>query len=95
MWATKSNAPVDCGRRLLPAVVDQRARDEPDSPWCSLPVDDYDLSKGFEDISMFRFANAINRLAWFIKEQIGTSSTFETVAYLGVVIESFPYSLLC
>ncbi|CAN8102118.1 unnamed protein product [Discula destructiva] len=84
MWATNPKAPVDCGRRLLPVVIDQRAQDEPESPWCSLPVDDYDLSKGFEDISISTFANAINRLAWFIKSAIGTSSTFETVAYLGV-----------
>lgn len=76
--------PADCGRRLLPAFIDQRAQDEPDSAWCSLPVDDYDLSKGFEDISIARFANAINRLAWFINENIGKSSTFETVAYFGV-----------
>ncbi|KUI55865.1 Acyl-CoA synthetase family member 2, mitochondrial [Cytospora mali] len=76
--------PVDCGRRLLPAVVDQLARDEPDRAWCSLPRDDYDLSQGFEDISYARFANAINKLAWFIEESIGKSTTFETVAYLGI-----------
>lgn len=84
MWANDAELPVDCGRRLLPTVIDQRARDEPNSAWCSLPVDDYDLSKGFEDISIYRFANAINRLAWFIDSAIGKSSTFETVAYLGV-----------
>lgn len=76
--------PVDCGRRLLPAVIDQLARDEPDRPWCSLPRDDYDLSQGFEDISYSRLANAINKLAWFIEEHISKSTTFETVAYLGV-----------
>ncbi|KAI3391610.1 hypothetical protein diail_7040 [Diaporthe ilicicola] len=82
-----SGSPVptpDCGRRLLPAVIDQRARDEPSRPWCSLPRDDYDLSKGFEDISFSRFANAINKLAWFIEKAIGKSTSFETVAYLGV-----------
>lgn len=66
-------------------VIDQRARDEPDSPWCSLPVDDYDLSKGFEDISISRLAKAVNQLAWFIEKAIGRSDIFETVAYLGVV----------
>lgn len=85
MWVNDAKVPVDCGRRLLPTVIDQRARNEPDSAWCSLPVDDYDLSKGFEDISIGRFANAINRLAWFIESAVGKSSTFETVAYLGVV----------
>lgn len=74
----------DCGRRLLPAVIDQRARDEPERPWCSLPRDDYDLSKGFENISFARFANGINKLAWFIEKAIGKSTSFETIAYLGV-----------
>ncbi|POS78668.1 hypothetical protein DHEL01_v202945 [Diaporthe helianthi] len=73
----------DCGRRLLPKVIDQRAREEPGRPWCSLPRDDYDLSKGFEDISYARFSNAINKLAWFIDEAIGKSTSFETIAYLG------------
>lgn len=49
-----------------------------------MPRDDYDLSKGFENISFARFANAINKLAWFIEEAIGKSTSFETIAYLGV-----------
>ncbi|KAF3767061.1 acetyl-CoA synthetase-like protein [Cryphonectria parasitica EP155] len=84
MWKDGKDFPADCGRRLLPAYIDQRAREEPNSPWCSLPIDDYDLSKGFEDISIGRFANAINKLAWFIDSTIGKSTSFETVAYLGV-----------
>lgn len=76
--------PPDCGRRLQPAVIDARARDQPDKPWASLPLDDYDLSKGFEDISYATLASAIDKMAWFIERNIGKSSTFETVAYLGV-----------
>lgn len=84
MWKENPNAPPDCGRRLLPAFIDQRAQEEPDSAWASIPIDDYDLTKGFEDITMSRFANAINRLAWFIDAAVGKSTTFETIAYLGV-----------
>lgn len=49
-----------------------------------MPRDDYDLSKGFEDISFARFANGINKLAWFIENAISKSTSFETIAYLGV-----------
>lgn len=49
-----------------------------------MPRDDYDLTKGFENISFARFANGINRLAWFIEKAIGKSTSFETIAYLGV-----------
>lgn len=84
MPSAVAETPLDVGRRLLPAVIDQLARDEPDRAWASLPRDDYDLTQGFEDISYARFANAINKLAWFIEGQVGRSTTFETVAYLGV-----------
>lgn len=77
-------APPDCGHRLKPAIVDARARQDPDKPWASLPLDDYDLSKGFEDISYATFASAIDKMAWFIERQLGKSSAFETIAYLGV-----------
>ncbi|RYP43593.1 hypothetical protein DL770_011588 [Monosporascus sp. CRB-9-2] len=77
------SSPPKCGQRLLPAVIDELARDEPNRPWASIPIDDWDLSRGYEDISYGRFANAINKLAWFIVNSIGRSSTFETIAYLG------------
>ncbi|RYP77415.1 hypothetical protein DL771_001210 [Monosporascus sp. 5C6A] len=79
---TKSSAPK-CGRRLLPAAIDELARDEPSRPWASIPIDDSDLSRGYEDVSYGTFANAINKLAWFIVNSIGRSSTFETIAYFG------------
>ncbi|RYO79002.1 hypothetical protein DL762_008392 [Monosporascus cannonballus] len=75
--------PPKCGRRLLPAVIDGLARDEPGRPWASIPIDDWDLSHGYEDVSFGTFANAINKMAWFIINSIGRSSTFETIAYLG------------
>ncbi|RYP38849.1 hypothetical protein DL767_002411 [Monosporascus sp. MG133] len=77
------SSPPKWGRRLLPAVIDELARDEPSRPWASIPIDDSDLSHGYEDVSYNTFANAINKLAWFIVNSIGRSSTFETIAYLG------------
>lgn len=81
-----SYPPANWGARLLPAVIDAAARDTPARAWASLPVDDWDLAKGFEDITYLAFANAINKLAWFIEDSIGKSpaGAFETIAYLGV-----------
>lgn len=78
--------PSDCGRRLLPVVIDQLARDDPERPWASLPVDDWNLSAGYEDISYKRLAGAIDKLAHFIVDHVGRSAPgkFETIAYLGV-----------
>lgn len=78
--------PPDCGRRLLPVVIDQLARDDPKRPWASLPVDDWDLASGYEDINYERLASAINKLAHFIVDHVGRSTPgrFETITYLGV-----------
>ncbi|KAI1851249.1 hypothetical protein JX266_003324 [Neoarthrinium moseri] len=74
----------DVGRRLLPVIIDEVARDDPHKAWASLPIDDYDLSQGFEDITYAAFANGINKLAHFIVKAFGTSDNFETIVYLGI-----------
>lgn len=81
-----AEVPLDCGRRLLPVVIDQLARDDPERPWASFPIDDWNLSAGYEDISYRRLAGAINKLAHFIADHVGRSAPgkFETIAYLGV-----------
>lgn len=78
-----SVTPGECGKRLLPVIIDQLAHEDPDRPWGSIPRDDYDLSQGYADISYAAFANAINKLAWMVEKSIGRSDSFETIAYLG------------
>lgn len=56
---------------------------DPHRPWASVPFDDDDLSKGYEDITYDVLANAVNKLAWFIDSCIGRPTNFETVAYIG------------
>lgn len=75
--------PDNVGRRLMPTVIDEKARLTPQAVWCSLPYDDSDLTKGYEDVTYVRFANAINKLSWFIHEKLGPSDCFETIAYMG------------
>lgn len=72
------------GKRLLPVIIDEAAASEPDRAWASLPIDDYDLERGFEDVSYAAFANAINKVAHCIDAAFGHSDTFETIMYLGV-----------
>jgi acyl-CoA synthetase (AMP-forming)/AMP-acid ligase II len=74
----------EIGKRLLPVIIDEVARDDPDRAWASLPIDDYDLSQGFEDITYAAFANGINKLAHCIAAAFGRSKTFETIIYLGI-----------
>lgn len=89
-------SPGECGKRLLPVIIDQLAQEDPDRPWGSIPRDDYDLSQGYADISYAAFANAINKLAWMVEKSIGRSQSFETIAYLGTpdvryhMVRTFP-----
>ncbi|KAI0966741.1 hypothetical protein F4678DRAFT_448005 [Xylaria arbuscula] len=78
-----STSSTDSSGPLLPAVVDELARNHPHRSWASIPIDDNDLSRGYEDISYEALANAINKLAWVIDSAVGKSTTFETIAYLG------------
>ena len=75
--------PPGCGRRLLHAIVDERASSGYARPVASIPRS-RDISKGFRDISYSTFANAINRCAQWMLVELGKSSSLETLAYLGV-----------
>src|SRR4051812_32218320 len=78
-----SGCSIPYGRRLLPITIDAIALSDPEKTWASIPKSS-NLSDGFRDISFGMFANAINRLAWFIEEKLGRSETFATVMYMGV-----------
>ena len=70
------------GRRLIPQLIDQRAEESPELPLWSVPISS-NLMDGFRDISYGQVARAINRAAWWIDGNIGKSTTFETLAYMG------------
>lgn len=82
----------DHGRTLLSTVIDQRAEANHQRPFASIPISN-DVHNGFKDISYKIFANAINRCALWIKQQLGLSSDFETLVYLGA--NDLRYLLLC
>lgn len=71
------------GRRLLHTTVDDLAESEPHRAFASIPFDDDDLSKGYEDVTYAVLANAVNKLAWFISACLGPPTDFETIAYIG------------
>ncbi|KAL5398579.1 hypothetical protein PMIN04_002250 [Paraphaeosphaeria minitans] len=74
---------VQYGKRLMPVMVDEIAAETPDRVCFSIPRT-IDLKAGFHDITFQTFANAINKTATFIEREIGRSSMFETVMYMGL-----------
>ena len=70
------------GARLLPQVVDELSRSDPTRVYATFPLSS-DLSHGFRDVTMLEVAQSINKLAWWIEMNLGRSTVFETIAYIG------------
>ena len=77
-----SSSQTGYGHRLIPQLIDERAKMNPHGSVWSVPKSS-DLADGFRDISYVQVARAINKAAWWIDEHIGKSTTFENLAYIG------------
>jgi acyl-CoA synthetase (AMP-forming)/AMP-acid ligase II len=72
------------GKRLVAALIDSHAVNDPGRVWASVPQNDKDVSKGFVDLTYKQFANAINHASWWLKETLdGERGPFDTLAYAG------------
>lgn len=72
----------DYGRRLLPALVDDIARDEPDRVLFSTPRNNQP-SIGYDIVTAKTFANSVNRLCWWLESHVGVNTEPKTVGYIG------------
>ncbi|KAI0542448.1 hypothetical protein GGR58DRAFT_250457 [Xylaria digitata] len=81
------------GNRLIPNVVDETARDNPDRVVYTIPhlTDDGD---SFEDITALRFANAVNRACRWIEGVLGKGKNFEAIGYIGPHNLTYPILVL-
>ena len=77
-----TNPPVNAGKRLLPVLIDEIAASDPERVFASMPQTN-DPSAGFRDVTFVHLSKAIDRCSWWVKEQLGCSNSFETVAYIG------------
>ena len=77
-----TSPPVDVGKRLLPVLIDDIAASDPERVFASIPLTT-EPSAGFRDVNFADLSKAIDRCSWWVKEQVGRSTSFETVAYIG------------
>lgn len=70
------------GHRLISQLIDDRAKTNPQRSVWSIPRS-LNLADGFRDVCYGQVARAINRAAWWIDGNVGKSTTFETLAYMG------------
>ncbi|KAF9693021.1 hypothetical protein EKO04_009158 [Ascochyta lentis] len=71
------------GKRLIPNIVDDNARQQPHKVCLSFPKCWTNLQQGFQDVDWRCFANAINMMAHFLQKEIGQGSASATVMYMG------------
>lgn len=76
------SVPKDCGKRLLPAVLDEIAASDPQRTFISVPRSS-DLSQGFRDIDYGTFGKAVDKYANWLREQLGESQKQETIMFYG------------
>ena len=74
--------PLNCGRRLLPVLVDEISKDDPHRPFVSVPVSS-NMQDAYGDISYRTYARAVNRCSWWIENTIGKSEASKVLFYIG------------
>lgn len=73
---------ANCGKRLLPAVVDEIAITDPQRVFASIPRTS-NIEDGFSDISYRDYARAVNHCARWLKKELGGQSVPQVLFYLG------------
>ena len=79
---------------LLPHLVDKRAVLTPDTLYSEYPVSALTYDEGYRKITYNDFANAINGVARWLVETLGSGKDFETLAYIGPNDIRYPALLL-
>lgn len=77
-----TSPPGNVGKRLLPVLIDDIAASDPERVFASIPLTN-DPATGFRDVNFTHLSKAIDRCSWWVKEQLGCSTSFETLAYIG------------
>lgn len=72
----------ELGRRLIPCILDEMSRDEPDRVIYSI-AKSVDISKGFTEVTARKFANAVNKTTWWLESLVDKSESFQTIGYIG------------
>ncbi|KAE8150536.1 hypothetical protein BDV25DRAFT_110498 [Aspergillus avenaceus] len=75
--------------KLLPTIIDELARDDPNGLWMEYPSSLSTFDAGFNQITYAELANSVNGVANCITSALGREDTGEPLAWLA------PNSPLC
>lgn len=80
--AVDKATPANCGRRLIPQILDDLAAAEPDRIIYSFAKSS-GLSQGFRHVSARAFTKAVDKTAWLLQKELGRTSEIRAVGYIG------------
>ncbi|KAL8791203.1 MAG: hypothetical protein Q9213_000160 [Squamulea squamosa] len=87
--ALEHGATQDFGKRLLPIVLDQWAKDEPGRLYAITPPLDTS-SQSMNGVSMLQMAHAVDVTAWWLTMTFGGSHSYQCLAYIGASDIRYP-----
>ncbi|KAL9006359.1 MAG: hypothetical protein Q9188_000895 [Gyalolechia gomerana] len=76
------NTSAEYGKRLIPHILDSLASAEPNRIIYSVAIPS-DISLEFRHISARTFARAVDKTAWWLRNQVGNPPLIQTVGYIG------------
>ena len=88
-WTSIQDFHHACTTLPLPTLLDDIAARRPDRPFVPLPINNDDLSHGYQDFTYSDFARSVDRCAWWIVDKLGrcgcenARSETRTLAYVG------------
>lgn len=68
--------------KLLIHAIEEKAEWEPNHTFMRYPKPDWE-TRGYDTMSWTQYANAINKLAYWLDENLGPATEIHTIAYLG------------
>lgn len=75
---------MSIGKRLIPHVIDQLAESEPEAIWAAYSASVEALEQGdLTQITWKTLSNTVNRLCWWLIDQLGHGKDLETLCYVG------------
>lgn len=77
-----SSQQEEFGRRPFIALLDVLSADRPERVLFQFPKTS-EVADGFYDITTKLFANAVNRVAWWLEKSFGKCESFEIIGYIG------------
>ncbi|RDL38882.1 Uncharacterized protein BP5553_03222 [Venustampulla echinocandica] len=70
-------------RKPFPTMIDERAVEHPDKVFAIIPRTET-IHDGYRDFTYGELSKAVNLMSWWIDRELGKSTSFETIAYMGI-----------